>query len=37
MKYKPDASLKHYTSQLIPIECVFRDDMFETLDYIIND
>ena len=36
IKYKPDASLKHYKSQMVPLECVFRDDMYEALDFIIN-
>jgi ankyrin repeat protein len=36
MKFKPDTSIKHRTGKK-PIDCVFIDDMHETLDYALND
>ena len=37
MTYGPDAGLKHFKSEIVAIDGVFRDDMSEVLDFVLND
>lgn len=37
LRYKPDSSLKHHKSDIVALDGVFRDNMYEILDYTLND
>ena len=37
IRHKPDAALKHFKSDIVPIDGVFRDNMHDMLDYVLND
>ena len=37
IRHKPDASLRHFKSDIVPIDGVFRDNMHDMLDYVLND